>query len=132
MNINEIQVPGVWRCPQCHFTQHNRTLSLSGIHANTAPELRPCPNDGRDMVPLTWKEHCADLEQMFDKMLNNQSNSVISRVEHIKGGMGPDTVLVTMITGQVLQIGLEGANLYETRGSLELCAEPIGGLVFPR
>ncbi len=132
MNIKEIQVPGVWRCPQCRFTQHNQILAPDGIGVDTRPHLLPCPNDGRDMVPLTWRDHAADLQQVLETLLNNQSNSVISRVEHIKGGMGPDTVLVTMITGQVLQIGLEGVNLYETRGSLEFCAEPLGGLVFPR
>ena len=132
MNITDLTVPGVWRCPKCQFTQVNQTLAPNGVGADTRPHLWPCPNDGRDMVPVTWREHAADLEKMLDTMLNHQCNTVISRVEFVRGGMGPDTVLVTMITGQVLQIGLEGANLYETRGSLEGCAEPLGGLVFPR
>lgn len=72
------------------------------------------------------------MERELQAALDNQCNEVISRVEHIRGGMAPDTVLVTMATGQVLQIGLEGVNIYETRGSLERCAEPVGGLAFPK
>jgi len=132
MNITDLTVPGVWRCPKCQFTQVNQTLAPDGIGADTRPHLFPCPNDGRDMVPVTWREHAADLEKMLQTALDNQCNEVISRVEYIRGGMAPDTVLVTMATGQVLQIGLEGVNLYETRGCLELCAEPVGGLVFER
>jgi hypothetical protein len=71
-----------------------------------------------------------EMERLLQTALDNQCNEVISRVEHIRGGMGPDTVIVTMITGQVLQIGLEGVNLYETRGSMEKCGEPVGGLCF--
>lgn len=131
MKASDLYVPGLWRCPQCGFIQHNQILAPTGVFASTAPELRPCPNDGRDMQPVTWREHAKDLEKTLDTILDGQCNEVTSRVEHIRGGMGLDTVLVTMQTGLVLQIGLEGVNLYESRGSLEQCAEPIGGLVFP-
>lgn len=52
-----LYVPGLWECPKCGFTQQNRVLhAQSGaVSVNTAPELRPCPNDGRDMQPVTWQ-----------------------------------------------------------------------------
>ena len=82
---------------------------------------------GVDYVTRAEAEALADRLEHLQKQ---QCNTVIQRVEFIRGGMGPDTVLVTMVSGQVLQIGQEGANLYENRVSLESCRQPQGGLMF--
>jgi hypothetical protein len=73
MNITDLTVPGVWRCPKCRFTQVNQTLAPDGIGADTRPHLWPCPNDGRDMVPVTWREHAADLEKMLIQRLDAET-----------------------------------------------------------
>lgn len=73
MNIADLTVPGVWRCPKCQFTQVNQTLAPDGIGADTRPHLFPCPNDGRDMVPVTWREHAEELELRLIGVLDSRS-----------------------------------------------------------
>lgn len=65
------------------------------------------------------------------KLERHTENSVINGVDFIPGGMGPDSVLIKLTTGRVLQIGLEGCNLYQSQRAFQQCAEPLGGLVFP-
>lgn len=68
-----LHVPGIWSCPKCGFTQHNRTLSAANgaIGVNCRPELRPCPNDGRDMQPVTWKELAKSNSRCAERIAGN-------------------------------------------------------------
>lgn len=72
MEASKLFVPGMWECPQCGFVQMNNVLSPAGVFASTAPELRPCPNDGRDMQPVTWEKHAKGLDEMLGKVLDER------------------------------------------------------------
>lgn len=65
------------------------------------------------------------------KLERHTENSILTGLQFIPGGMGPDTLLLKLTTGRVLQIGLEGCNLYASETSLQQCGEPLAGLVFP-
>lgn len=73
MEASKLFVPGMWECPQCGFTQMNNVLSPAGVFASTTPELRPCPNDGRDMQPVTWEKHAKQLEKSFGEVLDERT-----------------------------------------------------------
>lgn len=63
-----LHVPGMWRCPKCSFIQQNAYMRPDGsTSANTTPELRPCPNDGHDMIPVTWEEHAREAIGIWSK-----------------------------------------------------------------
>lgn len=56
----QVYAPGIWECPQCGFTWQKNILSPAGCFADARVNLEPCPNDGRDMVPVTWKKLSQD------------------------------------------------------------------------
>lgn len=70
----DIYAPGMWKCPHCNFRQHNAVIAPNGVFANDKPELRPCPNDGRDMVPVTWKELAKENEAIAIKYMNENTH----------------------------------------------------------
>ncbi|WP_395741051.1 hypothetical protein [Prosthecobacter sp.] len=72
MNASELFVPGMWQCPQCRFIQQNNVISPAGVFASKAPELRPCPNDGRDMQPVTWREYAEQTDKTLGKILDDR------------------------------------------------------------
>lgn len=72
MEASKLFVPGMWECPQCGFTQMNNVLSPAGVFANTKPELRPCPNDGRDMQAVTWKEYAERTDKALGRVLDER------------------------------------------------------------
>jgi hypothetical protein len=51
-------VPGVWRCPRCHFTLHRHTISAQTgeIAVDTRDERPLCPNEGTPLRRVTWRE----------------------------------------------------------------------------
>jgi hypothetical protein len=72
MEASKLFVPGLWECPQCGFTQQNSTLSPAGVFASEKPELRPCPNDGRDLVAVTWETYAKQLLKTFGQVMNER------------------------------------------------------------
>lgn len=73
-NDPNLYVPGMWQCPQCGFVQQNSILAPNGVFANAAPELRPCPNDGRDMNPVTWKHYAEQADAWGGKLLKQKED----------------------------------------------------------
>lgn len=72
MEASKLFVPGMWECPQCGFTQMNNVLSPAGVFASTAPELRPCPNDGWDMQPVTWEGYAKQILKTCSQMIDER------------------------------------------------------------
>jgi NTP pyrophosphatase (non-canonical NTP hydrolase) len=70
-----VYMPGDWKCDGCGFTQHNRVLAPNGVFADMKPELRACPNDGRDMRPVTWKEASEENYQAAMRFLNERDEA---------------------------------------------------------
>lgn len=69
----DLYVPGCWICPQCSFQQHNAHMTPDGrVSANTKPEMRPCPNDGRDMIPLTWQQLAKESQAVALRMIKEK------------------------------------------------------------
>lgn len=68
-----LNVPGDWYCPKCKFQQHFRILRASdgavGI-SNESPG--PCPNDGEEMLPVTWKMAAGDAEACIERLMGEQ------------------------------------------------------------
>lgn len=62
-------VPGMWECPKCSFTLTKNILAAAGVFVDQKPHIEPCPNDGRDMVPLTWKKLADDLSEVTEQKL---------------------------------------------------------------
>lgn len=62
-------VPGMWECPKCNFTLTKNILAPAGVFVDQKPHIEPCPNDGRDMVPLTWKKLADDLSKVTEQKL---------------------------------------------------------------
>lgn len=60
-NDSRLFVPGLWECTQCVFALTRTTIDVeSGGMGTTAadreePEL--CPNDGSQMVRISWEKH---------------------------------------------------------------------------
>lgn len=55
----QVYLPNHWRCPKCSFYQVNSILAPDGIFADKrTPEQ--CPNDGTEMMPVSWKENAKD------------------------------------------------------------------------
>lgn len=48
-------MPGAWECKECGFVLNKSILSVNGVFANTSPLNEICPNDGKLMVPVTYK-----------------------------------------------------------------------------
>lgn len=72
-----LYVPGTWRCPKCGFT-----LTMSVMHVESgnvgvdlAVPTEPCPNDGRDLQPVTWKERCAELAAMCEQQMKRAADA---------------------------------------------------------
>jgi hypothetical protein len=72
MEASKLFVPGMWMCPQCGFIQQNNVISPRGVFADSKPELRPCPNDGRDMQAVTWQEYAERTDKAFGKVLDER------------------------------------------------------------
>lgn len=54
---DSIYVPGEWHCPMCSFRLHSRVLyAQTGDVGVNRKQAEPCPNDGTEMQPLTWKQ----------------------------------------------------------------------------
>lgn len=70
MNATSLHVPGHWECPHCGFQQIKSILAPGGVYTDTAPPLEPCPNDGRDMIPLTWQRACENQEKVLTQLLD--------------------------------------------------------------
>jgi hypothetical protein len=70
MEASKLFVPGMWMCPQCGFIQQNNVISPRGVFADSKPELRPCPNDGRDMQAVSWQEYAGRTDKAFGKVLD--------------------------------------------------------------
>ena len=51
-------VPGHWRCPKCSFYNVRSVISASSGEVSRDPRTgrSVCPNDGADMVAVTWDE----------------------------------------------------------------------------
>lgn len=75
MKATDLHVPGHWECPQCGFQQIRSILSPQGIGTDTRPHLEPCPNDGQDMVPLTWKRACEHQEKLITQLLQRDTEN---------------------------------------------------------
>ena len=58
-------IPGCWRCTKCHFvltrTSINAHTGDFGTTAADREDSEPCPNDGTEMVRVSWKERCKEL-----------------------------------------------------------------------
>lgn len=75
---NQVGMPGAWICDRCGFVlQKNIINGRSGtITANNEPFNEPCPNDGKLMRPLTWREAnegydkaLMELRRQYDELL---------------------------------------------------------------
>lgn len=57
MSESHEQVPGCWECPHCGFVLQKSILHTldGGISADNSPINEICPNDGKLMQPLTYK-----------------------------------------------------------------------------
>ncbi len=55
------RVPGQYRCTQCEFALSRALMRASdgAIGQEPASTVNYCPNDEREMTPLTWKQ-CAE------------------------------------------------------------------------
>ena len=55
----KVYLPNHWQCPKCNFYQVNSIMHPNGICADKrTPEN--CPNDGTEMMPVTWKQNAQD------------------------------------------------------------------------
>ena len=65
------QMPGAWTCDHCNFIEQASVLNAhtGGITANNEPFNRVCPNDGKLMRPLTWRE---TNQVMFDAVAKDR------------------------------------------------------------
>ena len=83
---SERECPGVWVCDKCGFTQFKSILHTQNgaISTDARPHLEPCPNDGRDMRPVTWKERCEDLAKICEGQILRavKAEARIVQLEH--------------------------------------------------
>lgn len=65
-----IYLPNHWQCPKCNFYQVNSILAPNGIFADKkTPEN--CPNDGTEMLPVSWKQNAQDGREGNDRLMAN-------------------------------------------------------------
>lgn len=65
-------VPGSFRCPKCGFVLSKQTMFVaSGTIGISESDLNgePCPNDGTDMVHVTWQERAIELSDRLSEVV---------------------------------------------------------------
>lgn len=55
---NDAEMPGAWVCSTCGFTLQKSVLHVKdgSVRADNSPLNNVCPNDGKLMRPMTWRE----------------------------------------------------------------------------
>lgn len=65
-------VPGSFRCPKCNFVLAKQTMFVgSGTIGISESDLdsEQCPNDGTDMVHVTWQERALELSDRLSEVI---------------------------------------------------------------
>lgn len=71
---NDQYVPGQFYCPKCDFLLCQSILHPNGISAyNSTPQN--CPNDGTEMMALTWKQYALAANKSGEELLNRLMHS---------------------------------------------------------
>lgn len=76
-----VYLPNHWQCPKCNFYQVNLILAPEGIFADKkTPEQ--CPNDGTEMMPVSWKQNAQDGRTVQDRLMQiiNEKDKAIFRL----------------------------------------------------
>src|SRR3990167_2853291 len=83
---SKVYLPNHWRCPKCKFYQVNSILAPDGIFADKrTPEQ--CPNDGTEMMPVSWKENAQDGREGQDRLMEiiNKKEAQLSAQAQVIG-----------------------------------------------
>lgn len=70
-------IPGSFRCPKCGFVLTKTVINVTTGETGTREQERqgePCPNDGTDMVHVTYKEQCEYLSERLIEELEWRRN----------------------------------------------------------
>lgn len=80
-------MPGQFRCALCGFQLSKQTISMASGRVGTTPQDRqsePCPNDGTDMVHVTYREqleaYSARLTEEFDR--RDVAEAKVAELQH--------------------------------------------------
>ena len=67
MNRPDAEMPGAWKCDCCGLVLQKNVLYVGDglMSADTSPLNEKCPNDGKLMRPLTWREVN---EELYEKV----------------------------------------------------------------
>lgn len=95
-SLTDEQMPGAWICDKCGFTLQKNVLHTgdASISADTSPLNESCPNDGKLMRPLTWREtneefykrHIEDAQKLTAlEKRQLESEAIILRLRWIAG-----------------------------------------------
>ena len=79
-----IYVPGHHQCPKCHFYLQKSILHPNGMSADRSmPEN--CPNDGTEMLPVTWKQNAQDGRAGQDRLMEiiNEKDTRLAAYEKV-------------------------------------------------
>lgn len=70
----DAEMPGAWKCDTCGFVLQKNVLHTGdgAISADTSPLNEKCPNEGKLMRPLTWREVNEDLYNQVVKLMNER------------------------------------------------------------
>lgn len=64
-------MPGHFKCPKCNFylIQKSINLNLDIVGMNTETPDN-CPNDGTEMLGVTWREHVKNQDEAINSLIN--------------------------------------------------------------
>lgn len=90
-----IFIPGVWRCPRCEFELVRTSIDANSGRFGTTTEDRyeseGCPNDGTEMVRVSWKERVADLSKHIDTPeIHDFIGGAVSEAQHQRSRWGTE------------------------------------------
>ena len=108
-------VPGEWQCRVCGFHLHTLAMRASdgAVGVYDKPVTEPCPNDGAEMYPLSWKE-----------LSDQQAQNNMEMFEELRGLREDKKAL------DWLQAAAETAIIttcFELDGGVHVTVDPVGG-----
>lgn len=80
--MSDAPMPGAWVCDFCEFQLQKSVLTPNGVFANDSPLNEKCPNDGRLMRPLTWREANESLFKRATELLaeNTRMREALTKI----------------------------------------------------
>jgi hypothetical protein len=69
LEFSETFVPGEYTCPQCNFRLSKRIIAADSgaVGIQRDEEIPSCPNDGKEMKMVTWRQAAADAGAMAQR-----------------------------------------------------------------